>query len=258
MKKWRSANNLIFSFVLLATFCVEGHCVNLLNIRAQIRRHIRDTSTIEALRRYSDSDLNNFANEAHREVVNITWPLVARSSFTLVAGTTYYSCPTDMIVPKSAYYTNARNITTELREELEQSYRKNNPDYERQSGTPSSYFVRTSTYGATAQDISFVPVPTSASTGTVNLDYYQHPSDLTDDADIPFNGDANLRPYTDIIIYRVVAHIKLIEGEIDQATNYFSLYKNQLDLMSSRLGRAPNYSPGIIGGGISGSSGSRR
>lgn len=244
------------SFIFVLGLSSQAHCLTLSNIRNQIRRHIRDTATDSSLRQYSDTTLNAQINEVQREVVNITWPLNKRTSFTLVSGTTYYSCPTDMIVPKAVYYTGPTGQTYELQEALEQSYRKSNPDYERQRGPPAVYFIRTSTFSNTQQEISFSPVPTTTSTGTVKMDYFNSATDLSSDTDVPFNGLYVLYQYHDSLVYDSVAKIKLIEGDVTAAQSYFQLFQNMVNQMLSKLGSAPNYTPGVIAGsGSSGTSG---
>ena len=104
-------------------------------------------------------------------------------------------------------------------------------------------------------DVAFIPVATSASTGTVHFDYFNHTTDLSADADEPFDGYDHLIPYHETLVYSVVGKVKLIEGETDVAVNYYELYERLVNNMRSRLGQSPNLEIGIIAGPGGGSGG---
>lgn len=239
----------ILSALLLLAVSQSAWCLALSDLETQIRRNIRDTATSSSLQRYSDTVLDAYINEVQRDVVNLTTPLSNRASFTLTARTTYYSCPTDMIVPLAVYYTNQQQQVYELQEKLETSYRQNNPTYEHQIGPPTIYFIRGSTStNVTQAQIAFIPVANNTSTGTVTMDYYNIAADLSADSDIPFDGLRVLYPYHDVIVYGVTAKIKLREGDTNGASSYFEMYKDMVNRMGSKLGEAPNYHPSIIAG----------
>lgn len=225
---------------------VSVHALNLASIETAIRRNVRDTATDTSLQRYSDSVLDDFINEYQREVVNLTYPLYGTTTYTLSAGTTYYNLPTDYLAVKSVYYFKGSTVY-ELKANSEQSYRKNNPNYEAQRGPPSDYFVRNTVKTSTETQIAFIPVQTT-STGTVNVEYYYSAPDLSSDTDIPFDGQGDMAPFHDILVYGVSTKIKTIEAMTSEAQVYQQLYSDKLNIMMNRFRSNPNYSPSIIAG----------
>lgn len=222
------------------------------DVQTAVRRNVRDTATDTSLQRYSEAVLVDYIEEVEREVVNLTRPLHATTTYNLIAQTTYYNLPADFLGVRYASYKKG-NSTYELKAQSEISYRKNNPDYERQAGPPSDYFVRTNEKSQSVATspipsrIAFIPVqPTS--TGTVSVDYYYSAPDFTSETEVLFNGQSDIVPFHDIVIYGVTFKILLIEGKLQEAAAYQQLYNDKLSIMMRRFQSNPDYAPSIIAG----------
>ncbi len=223
-----------------------GQALTLSEIRTDIRRNVRDTDATS--RRFSDTLLNTLINEVQRDVNNQTWVVEASTSYVLTAGTTFYSLPSDFIAAKRAIFTLNSGSKIQLREDSEKGVVDGSPDFERSSaGAPIRYFVRQSKSGGTALQISYLPVPTSASTGTIRVDYVVQPTDLSSDSDVPFEGQLHLLPYHQALSYGVTMRIKLWKGEVEEAQAYAQLYDRMIQAMVGGTGRMPNFRPSFSG-----------
>lgn len=237
---------------LLCFAWVPVHALTLAQIKTEVRRALRDNPSDTARQRYSDAVLLDFINQAQREVVNVSWLAEKTTSYVLSAGASYYQLPEEFLAVSQVYFRNTQNQTFELEELSQKALYDQMPDWDRQQGEPVQYWVSqataTSTLNPTTMRISYIPIPTRTSTGTVTLWFLHQTADLSSDTDIPFEARRHLYPYHLTLVYHVVMRIKIIEGKIDEATTYQTLYANEIGIMKDRLGRAPNYTPGMIGG----------
>lgn len=240
---------------LFLSVSTKSYSLTQAEAETRVRQFVRD-SPASGLYRYSDTFIDGFLNQAQRELVNDTWCLQTSGSITLVAGTSYYSMPSDLIAPKMVRIKDASNKNRNLSETSYKAVTQNNPDYERQTGPPMQYAVRTSTSGGTALEVVFLPIATVSSTGTVTIDYYNQSTDLSSDSSVYLDGDLTLYPYHENIVYNAVAKLKLIENDTAGAQAFFQLYQAGVQAMNSRLGEKPNLTPGFTGGGPGISSGS--
>jgi hypothetical protein len=224
--------------------------------RTEVRRLVKDTATSSTLQRYSDTVLLSFLNQSQREVVTGSLALESTTFYVLSAGTTYYSLPTDVINVKFVKFRDSAAHTRKLQQVSYKATLEGNPDYERLTGPPFQYFVRPSTT-ATTSDITYLPIPTTSSTGTVTITYFKQATALASDSDVLLDGDVTLLPYHETVVFGTVAKIKLIEGDPSAAT-YIQLQQSGLQAMNSRLGEMPDYNPGMSGGSPAVSAGTSR
>lgn len=236
----------LFLLWLLASLNAWG--LTLSDIRVQLRRNISDVSTDGSLQRYSDSDLLFYVNETQTDVVNRTWALSKTTDYALVAGTTYYSLPTDYIAAQHVEFKPATNNNIlELEEISEKALRTKDPAYQFKTGPPTEYFVRYSTKSSSQLEIAFYPVATANSTGTARVLYSCQASDLSSDSDVPFNAQRHLYPYHHALIYGATFRLLQIEGRTAEAALYRQLYDTAVTIMDKRLQEMPNYTPAFSG-----------
>jgi len=233
---------LLIGLVLLAC-AAPASALTLSDIETAVRTHIRDTSSSSSLQQFSDTKLDATINEVQRDVVNKTWCVENSTAVTLVAATTYYSMPTDLIVPFRVTFTDASREVIELTETSQVQIVKLNPDFERNSsGEPTEYFIRQSTSGGNPLEMGVNPIPTSASTGTVKMDYAAQATDLSSDSDVPFNGLNSLYQFHEVLVWGATYRIKLAQNKSAEAANYLTLYTEGVKEMKARLNEMPNYS----------------
>ena len=235
--------------LIVVGFCFAwpavGSALQLSEIRTQVRRYILDNDSSN--RRYSDAELLSFINEVQRDFINQTWATRDSTEITLVANTTYYDLPNDLIAVTQVIFIDSNSNTIELEEKTEKYFYTNEPDFEKTAGSqPDRYFIRLSTQDANPLEIAFVPVPDStADDGTLRVDYVDIATDLSSDTDIPFEGFRHLYPYHDALTYGTVARIKALEGMGDAAT-FNQAYLSVIKLATDRLGQSPNWNPGLL------------
>jgi hypothetical protein len=209
------------------------------DVREQVRIIVKDNDSTR--RRYSDAQLLDIANEAQRDISNATWIIYKSTSIPLVAGTTYYTLPSDTI--------EITRVTREYKTLEETTFDKEDSDnsggaWETTTGTPVDYFQ-----DSTRPDsIGIKPFPNaSSSTGTLRIHYVAQPIDLSADIDIPFNSHNRYLPYHDTLIYYICTRIFMIENEQTKIALYSQLYESRVALLRERVGLKPNYMPGFSG-----------
>lgn len=233
----------IASFLLVMLPCFSW-AITVSEMETLVRRNVRDTATTG--NRYTDAMLLSWINDAQREVVSLTWSIRKSTSVTLSAGTTFYALPDDFLSADMVLFSRTGASTIQLKEVIQNSYVDDNPDFERSGrGAPSNYFVRQSTSGANALEVAYIPVPSSSSTGTVRMDYFFYPADLSGSSDVPFDGLLHLSPYHKTLVDMVTARIKVIEGRVDEANFYQAAADRGLAVMSEMVNRLPNYRPSV-------------
>lgn len=233
-------------FLGLSLFwCGNLHALALSDLRTEIRTEINDDPTDTARRAYSDAVLLRYLNEAQKEIVNFTWLCERATSYVLSPGTTYYPLPTNLIAVHQIYFY-VGGVTTELEEKSQKGLYDDSPSWETQSGQPSDYWISSSSNPASQVSaplfISYIPIPTSQSTGTVTIWFYNMPTDLSADADVPFDNRRNLYLYHMALAYHVISRIKQMQGQTE-AQDYNSRYERVMGILKENLGKMPNYSP---------------
>lgn len=241
--------NVIILLTLIFTSPI-AKALTLSDIETQARRHVDDTATSASLQKYGDTIIDALANEAQRDIVNQTLCIQTSTGYALTAGVTYYALPSDFIATKNVIFQDRTNNVYVLKQVLPRSYLGLNPNYEKSSSggqSPTNYQIRDSTTGANTQEISYIPVPTTSSTGTVRVDYYVRATDLASDSDVPFDGNYNLYQFHDLIVYYVASRLFLMEGNTNGGAVYSQLYQAGLALMKEKFGVNPDYTPGAAG-----------
>jgi hypothetical protein len=242
MQRLRRA--LLLALGLAALLPAGARALTLADLETQIRRNVRDTAT--SGNRYSDAILDDWINEAQREVVNLTWCVETSTSYALTVGTTYYALPSNFIAAKLVTFTDTSGLTTRLDEFSFRKVYQDEANFEAaSSGTPDHYFTRYPGNSNDALEIAYVPVPVTSSTGTVKVWYAYFPSDMASDSDVPFDGFNHLKPYHYVIVAQVTAKIKAIQGKFDESQFYLKEYERYVQTMSARFGAAPNYTPSV-------------
>ena len=249
---FKKAGNRIFIALILFLFPAVCGAQTLAQLRTEVRRNLKDNNS--GRYRYPDSEILDYLNEAQREIVNATWLTKNVTSYQLIPNTSYYALPSDFLAVYQVYYTNPQRQTTTVDEDSQKGLYDKNPDWKRQSsgGTPVEYMVSDSTPTGDGSDavrqISYYPVPLASSTGTITIWYYCSVPDLVNDSDVPFLNNKELYQFHMALVYHASARIKLIEAKTSDSTSYFTLYSNYIATIKDRLGRSPNYNPGMQAG----------
>lgn len=239
---------ILFACLSVALLCVNVNALTVSQIYSEVRRYINDNPTSSDRYRYSDSTLNSFINNAQKEIVNATWLSQNTSSYVLSPGTTYYSLPSDMIAIAKVEFQDKRGNITELKESTLKKLYGENVDWKQNSGAPVEYYVSEANISSPSLsnlNISYLPIPTLTSTGTVVLQYYNQVVDVSTGTNIPFDSKSHLVPYHNTIVYNVVAKIKLLEMKITESQYYEQLYGRELIMMRDRIHSKPNYNPSM-------------
>lgn len=230
-------------YVLLAVigasllFPGAASSLSLSEIRIQARVLGLDSGV--SRRRFSDSRVNDFINEAHRQIVLDIRPILKSSGFELVAGTTYYSLPADFL-QISRVKLEHDFLPEKTPEGLDRTDR-----WEEVGSRPTNYFINF----ASRTLLGFYPFPDSvSSTGTITFDYYAQATDLSSDSDEPFGGSTELDPHGYTLAYYAAALMVAIDGKTALATLYIALYKAGVERMRREAKSRPSYRPGARGG----------
>lgn len=205
-----------------------GYCLALSDIENQIRRNVRDVSSVS--QRYSDTIIDAIINEAQRAVINETWAENSFSTTTLVSGSTYYTLPSTCI--KVWRVTVDGASLPEL--DLKQLDADNGNTNWSSTGTATSYFYDPSSNTV----IGLQPFPNSSGS-LLNIFCYKLPTDLSSDSDIPFDSDPRLYVYHDLLVYYASFRLLIIEDKVQEAQAYGALYTAGIQMMNLNVGNKP-------------------
>lgn len=231
-------------------FWSSAKALTLSEIRTEIRRNMRDTSSTSTLQRYSDALILDYINQGQREVNNLTWAVEKTTEVTVSNGTIYYDMPDDYIATiKVTFLKAGQTKPIELKEESRKSLLNSNVSWETTTGLPNSYYLRQATDDST-MEMAFIPPAATTSIGTATIIYFCQPDALVSDSDVPFNDALWLVPYNNVLVYYVTARLKTIENRTTEAQMYFQLYQATVQVIRDRIGAMPNYNPGMQAGQV--------
>jgi hypothetical protein len=238
----------LFVSLFLILGWANVHALTLTELRIQIRRNVGDTPATQDLRKYGDTALTAYLNEAQRVVVNLTWPMEDRQIFALTSQTTFYSLPTNYLATKDVLYKRSGQPNVELKAKAEHSLIDENANWQLTAGTPANYLIVQSTT-VNVYQMAIYPVPTSTSTGTVTHIFTKYPADLSSGADKPFDRKDFYTPYHDLLAHYVTSKLMAAEGRAVESQIYLQLFSDGVNAMKSRIGQPANYKPGSAAGG---------
>lgn len=212
--------------------------LNLADIKTQVRFRMKDADADATRQRYSNPQLERIIREGHRFVCNTTWIIQKSTSFPLVSGTTDYTLPTDIF--------EITRVTHDLRllpEKSKDALDADSGGWEEATGMPAFYYQdRTQ-----PDSVSFTPVPdSSASTGTIIVDYIAQGNVLDIDEEEPFEGIDRYQAYGDILVYYTCYVLSTIENDA-RAQIWGQLFETELKALMDTVGVRPNYNPGFSG-----------
>ncbi len=224
------------AIIFFIFICSPAHGITWGTIRNDCRVLITDDGATR--NRFSNAQLLRFGNEGQKDLIQYAKPIRKSYEFELVAGTTYYSAPSDFISVERL--TRSYQV---LKEESIKSLDKSQ-QWQTVGGLPIAYYVNHSSRTL----IGFYPFPTnSSSTGTIRMEYNAQATDLSADADSPFNSITELQPYGYLLSFYCAYRASLIDAQTVQAQAYYAEYKRGSDMLASDAFSRPNYRPGAVG-----------
>lgn len=228
----------ILLFFLLVSF---SYALDLKEARIQTRLCVKDVYDIGNKRKWADAEIDDYLNQAQREISAYTWAVYKIHEFYI-----YSSAQENNLSPE--YFTMDRVlITTEepLEETTMAELDKENSTWksEPSSGVPTHYYTYQGT--GTCQIIGFDP-PANG-TYTVKAYYFALADDLSSEADIPFNGIKKAEPFHYLLVWWAASEMLAKQGETTLATFYDNKYMRMLAVMEKLFPAKPSYFPTISG-----------
>lgn len=219
--------------ILIALFiglsAVNGQCSQLSELRTEVRYLINDNGTSDTYA-FTDSILNYWINEAHRQVLKDSLATRHRANITTVLGQREYTLATDLMEMVAVYIVNSDSTSTYKRiaqAEID-TLDEEKPFWEdADNAEPVQYYIRPTTYSVV---IGLYPEPDSDHAGTnyLRYDYIPTPPTLSSDTDEPFYGLDYLEPYEDAIVYYAV-HRAL------RSADWLTVYKTRIAEMKKDI-----------------------
>lgn len=224
--------------IFLAVFlAAPAQAITLSTMRTDCRVLIQDTGSTR--NRFTDAQLLRFLNEGQKDIVQYAKPLRKPHQFELVAGTTYYAMPSDYltVVRVTRSYQVIPEVSIQNLDKQQQ--------WQTVAGLPINYYINHSSRTL----MGFYPFPgTTSSTGTIRMEYTAQATDLSSDADLPFNSISELQHYGYLLSFYCAYRASLIDAQISQAQAYYAEFKRGSDMLASDAFSRPNYRPGAVGG----------
>lgn len=237
-----------FIVLAVALFALgwPAHALTVGEIKNEVRRYIEDTDVNNPRR--SDAIIISLINEGQREMNNFLWLSLRATSYALTSGTSYYNLPVDLIAVKQVYFKDSAGYNNlSLGERSQKELYQSNPDWDRQTGSPTDYWISAATAPVSSSSntlrISYIPIPTLNATGTITVWYMSQVGPVTADSDLPFDGRTDLFPYHYALVYYTAMRLRILDGISEEVTLYLGLYQNYLKITKERFGDMPNYFP---------------
>lgn len=224
------------TLLLIALLAPNSWAISLSTIRDDCRVLVQDTGS--SRNRFSNAQLLRFINEGQKDLVQYAKPIRRPYTFELTAGVTYYATPSDFL--------SVERLTRSHQVLKEESIKSLDKDLQWQTvgGLPIAYYLNHSSRAL----IGFYPFPsTTRSTGTIRMEYNAKATDLSADADEPFNAIPELQPYGYLIAFYCGYRASLVDSQALQAQAYYAEYKRGADMLSNDAFARPNYRPGAVG-----------
>lgn len=152
------------------------------NIRGEIRKFIKDNSSDPALQRLTNADLLVRANNVQEEMVAFTGMLEEEIEINVTSGTPEYAFTSAILAVRKAMWLDDNSVYVNLRKETETGLSLRNSQWRDEDGTPSGYYVRDNYIG-------LYPNPDVTRTSGLKVAVLNRPTDLSADADIPFDSE---------------------------------------------------------------------
>lgn len=210
--------------------------LTLTEVRTAIRRNVRDTASSSSLQRYTDAMLTAIVNEGQRDVVNNTWCLTKSQNVTVTAASDVSSAlSTDVI---KVYRVLADGLplpeTTFAQLDADTDFTQWNDD----SDSIIQYYIfDRNRYSGTTNTIPLITVfPRPTGTTPLIVYYYAQPTDLSADADIPFNSQSWLNSYDDLLVWYGTYRLLFIEGMAEKSRVFKDLYDTRLQQLYTDYG----------------------
>ena len=201
-------------------------------LREEIRRMLRDTSTDTSRQRWTDTDLNSRINWAQLKISTLTRCLQTRTTTNITSGTSEYTFATDFLAEITVLYLDSDSDWKALQKITEKELDLYETEWRSTDGTPTHYYIRENQLG-------LYPNPDVSRTNALRYDYYETPDDLSADSGAtgtPFNAISELIPFHDIITIEVARKCKIDEGLFNDADKLKIEFDRRLREMKHQLG----------------------
>jgi hypothetical protein len=222
--------------------CVSlAQALTLSELRARERYKLNDSTSVTNSPTWSDAELNTRNNDVQRNIAQYTRCIYAQYLTTPTAEVREYAKPTncitiDRVSMINVSSTSASNQFKKLTAITLGGLDRDFPTWESYtSGLPTKYYER-GNYIGFERPVS----ATYCSTGSIKVDYYKYPADMTSDSDEPFDSLDYLELYHDIIVLGVVIKCKQDEGKGAEAQTLQGEYVSQINLMIESLNFLPD------------------
>jgi len=201
-------------------------------IRTLVRREIDDPTNSYGTNTYSNSYLDDYINISHRDIVYNTQCLHAKATGYLVAGTTEYDLPTNLIAIERVRYND--DILPE--KDIYAFDEDNSSWFTADVSSPTAYYKFEGIH-----KIGFYPCP-KYSGGLTTLWYTKYPDILDDDTDEIFDSDPKLEPFRRAIVCLASYYI-LFQEQNPKSETLYREYQAYLKSIKDNYNLRPNYRP---------------
>lgn len=217
--------------------------LTLSDMRTAIRRNVRDTASSTTLQRYTDAMITAIINEGQRDVVTNTW-CVSKSTSLTVSADVSSALPTDVIQVYRVLYNNASLPEINFQQEdADSGY----TSWTASTDTVPSYYVqdKTRTSGSSNIQMLLTVFPQPQSAAALKVYYYATAPDLASDSDLPFNSQSWLSLYDDLLVWYGTYRLLYIEGMVDKANLFKSMYDTRLQVLYEDYGAKVQRVPAV-------------
>lgn len=210
------------------------------DITARARVYLKDQATAPNRQQFPETTLLQFVSDGQREANAFAWLMQSSTTVALVGGTTEYSMPVDFMFPARVTFNGQKITQTSYDAQDSNSLGWQNVN----GGVVQQYYINN--YLPTPQ-MGFIPAPTTASTGTVVIQYVQQTQEITSDSQVPFNGWVTMTPYHEALVDYTLCRAWQVLEETDLAQPFCDHWNMLIGAMRSGQNKMPDFNPGAAG-----------
>jgi hypothetical protein len=187
--------------------------------------------------RFTDVQIKEFINEGQRDAISDTMCIRKSTTFELVIDQRLYDLPSDFIAMHRL------TLENEIRKETSPKQKDQKLEqWEIVTGRPQEYYIDFTQ----RTKVGMYPFPSgSTELGTIKIAYFAQATDLSLDADIPFNSIEEFTPFHKMLAYYSAARMTEIDGVIGLTNRYMSKYLEYKSRFYNYCRKRPAYQPGL-------------
>lgn len=225
--------------VLFLCLAAVSHALTFSEIKTWVRDFVGDPLPTIGQPHFSTASVERAINSIQSEMASNTWCSEGKRSYNIVYGQREYVLSDDVISITRLTIDDERITPTSLVKMDDDS----TWEATLSTSTPSKYYV----VNTTASYIGFDTFPSTTTDHYITIYYIKEPTELSADADIPFDNQPKYASFHIGIVYGATALLLYQDGRPTEADKYYAMYLDRIKAMERIIRLNGDYIPSFSG-----------